>query len=94
LAWKEKHIMPIISVFFGIIIRMFYDDHNPPHIHVEYQGRKALLDFRGNVLKGDLQSRTALKLVREWIDLRYEELLEDWDLAKQLKEIKPIDPLQ
>jgi hypothetical protein len=45
-------------------------------------------------LKGDLQSRTALKLVREWIDLRYEELLEDWELAKQLKEIKPIDPLQ
>jgi hypothetical protein len=37
--------MPIISVFFGIVIRMFYDDHNPPHIHVEYQGMKALLDF-------------------------------------------------
>ena len=69
--------MPIISVFFGIVIRMFYDDHNPPHIHVEYRARRALLDFRGNILKGDLQSRTALKLVREWIDLRYEELLED-----------------
>ena len=86
--------MPIISVFFGIVIRMFYDDHNPPHIHVEYQGRKALLDFRGNILKGDLQSRTALKLVREWIDLRYAELLEDWELAKQGKEINKIDPLQ
>jgi len=86
--------MPIISFFFGIVIRMFHDDHNPPHIHVEYQGRKALLDFRGNILKGDLQSRTAMKLVREWVDLRYEELVEDWELAKQCKEIKPIDPLQ
>jgi hypothetical protein len=85
--------MPVISTFFGIIIRMFYVDHNPPHIHVEYQGRKLLVDFRGNILKGDLQSRTALKLVREWIDLRHAELLEDWQLAKQGKEIKTIDPL-
>lgn len=86
--------MPTISLFFGIVIRMFYDDHNPPHIHVQYQDRKALLDFRGNILKGDLRSRTALKLVREWIDLRYVELLEDWELAKQGKEIRTIDPLQ
>jgi len=86
--------MPIICAFFGIVIRMFYDDHNPPHIHAEYQSRKALLDFRGNILRGDLQSRTALKLVREWIDLRYAELLEDWELARQGKEIKTIDPLQ
>jgi hypothetical protein len=86
--------VPIISVFFGILIRMFYDDHNPPHIHVEYQGRKALLDFSGNILKGDLQSRTALRLVRDWIDLRYAELQEDWELAKEGKEIKRIDPLQ
>ena len=86
--------MPIISAFFGIIIRMYYDDHNPPHIHVEYQGNKALLDFRGNILKGDLQSRTALRLVRDWIDLRYEELLEDWKLARKGAEMKKIDPLK
>jgi hypothetical protein len=86
--------MPIISLFFGIIIRMFYDDHNPPHIHVEFQGKKALLDFRGNILRGDLHSRTALKLVREWVDLSYEELLEDWELARQGKEIKKIEPLK
>jgi len=39
---------------------MYYDEHNPPHIHVEYQGNKALLDFQGNILKGDLRSRTPL----------------------------------
>ena len=86
--------MPIISFFFGIIIRMYYDDHNPPHIHVEYQGNKDLLDFRGNILKGDLQSRTALRLFRDWIDLRYEELLEDWKLARKGEEMKKIDPLR
>lgn len=83
--------MPIISVFFGIIIRMYYDEHNPPHIHLEYQGNKAILDFRGNILKGDLKSRTALRLVRDWIDLRIDE---DWKLAQKGEQIKKIPPLE
>ncbi len=66
--------MPEISRFFGIIIRMFFEDHNPPHIHVEYSGKKAVFDFYGNVIKGELSSRTATKLVREWIDLHIVEL--------------------
>ncbi|MFH1489094.1 MAG: DUF4160 domain-containing protein [Pseudomonadota bacterium] len=86
--------MPIISAFFGIIIRMYYDDHNPPHIHAEYQGNKALLDFRGNILKGDLQSWTALRLVRDWIDLRNNELIEDWELACKGEKMKNIHPLK
>ncbi|HQO35136.1 MAG TPA: DUF4160 domain-containing protein, partial [bacterium] len=56
--------MPEIARFFGIVVRMYYDEHNPPHLHAEYQGRKILLDFRGNVIRGDLGSRTALRLVR------------------------------
>jgi hypothetical protein len=86
--------MPIISVFFGIIIRMYYDEHNPPHIHLEYQGNKAILDFQGNILKGDLKSRTALRLVRDWIDLRNDEIDEDWKLAQKGKKIKKIPPLE
>lgn len=85
--------MPIVSVFFGIVIRMYYDEHNPPHLHAEYQGSKALLDFRGNVLKGDLRSRTALRLVRDWIDLHVDELFENWELAGAGKEIRQIAPL-
>lgn len=86
--------MPIIATFFGIIIRMFYDDHNPPHIHVEYQGNKVLIDFQGNILQGDLGSKTALRLVREWIDLHEAELIEDWNLSLSGKEIKKIEPLK
>lgn len=85
--------MPVVSTFFGIIVRMYYNDHNPPHIHVEFQDRKALVDFKGNVLKGDLGSRTAVKLLREWVDLHPQELLEDWNAAREGKEIKRIDPL-
>jgi hypothetical protein len=73
---------------------MFYDEHNPPHIHAEYQGNKAVLDFSGNVLKGDLKSRTALKLVREWIDLRYADLDADWQLARAGREVNRIAPLE
>jgi len=85
--------MPEISRFFGIIIRMFFDEHNPPHIHVEHQGNRAVFDLSGNITRGVLQSRTAIKLVREWIDLHVAELLEDWCLAQAGKEIKKINPL-
>jgi hypothetical protein len=85
--------MPEISRFFGIIIRMYFDEHNPPHIHTEYQGQKAVFDFSGNVTPGDLGSRTATKLVREWIDLHIEELRADWALAQAGREVEKIAPL-
>lgn len=86
--------MPEICRFFGIIIRMFFNEHDPPHFHAEYQGRKAVFDFAGNVVKGSLNSRTATRLVREWVDLRFNELEEDWELARTGKEIKKIAPLE
>lgn len=85
--------MPEVSRFFGIIIRMFYDEHNPPHFHAEYSGKKAVFDFNGNVIKGNLSSKTATKLVREWVDLHESELEEDWALARASQEIKKITPL-
>jgi len=72
---------------------MFFDEHNPPHIHVEHQGNNAVFDLSGNITRGSLKSRTATKLVREWIDLHVAELLEDWDCAQAGKEIKKINPL-
>ena len=85
--------MPIVSMFFGIIIRMFFNEHNPPHFHAEYQGNKAVFDFRGNIVRGDLRSVTATKLVREWVDLYAADLIEDWELAREGKELKKITPL-
>ena len=85
--------MPIISKFFGIIIRMYYDEHNPPHVHAEYQNDKAVFDFSGNITRGGIKSKTARKLIREWIDLYLDELKEDWKLARAGKEIKKIEPL-
>jgi hypothetical protein len=53
-----------------------------------------MFDFNGNVLKGSLNSKTATRLVREWIDIRLKELEEDWELAKAGKEVKKIAPLE
>jgi hypothetical protein len=85
--------MPELSRFFGIVIRMFFEEHNPPHIHAEHQGDKAVFDLSGNITRGNMKSRTAIKLVREWIDLHVPELREDWELAQAGREIKKINPL-
>ena len=86
--------MPEISRFFGIVIRMFFDEHNPPHVHVEYQGQKAVFDLYGNVTRGNLASRTATRLVREWIDLHVDELRTDWELAQAGSDVQKIAPLE
>ncbi len=86
--------MPIISAFFGIVIRIHYDDHNPPHLHAEYQGFRCMFDFNGNIFNGSLRSRTATRLVREWIDLHNEELEADWQLACQGMSVNTIAPLE
>ena len=93
MAGVGERQMPEISRFFGIIIRMFFQEHNPPHIHAEYQGKKAVFDLHGNMTRGDLASRTAARLVREWIDLHAGELRDDWELAQIGRELRKIAPL-
>lgn len=86
--------MPEISRLFGIVVRMHYDDHAPPHIHVEYQGHKAVFDFGGGIRHGSLGSKTATRLVREWIDLHNVELRINWKLAHNGHELRAINPLE
>ena len=85
--------MPYVSMFFGIIIRMFHNEHNPPHSHAEYQGQKGFFDLNGNMIKGNMKSNTAKKLIKEWAILHREELLNNWDNAAQGGDIDKIAPL-
>ncbi|MBP9664862.1 MAG: DUF4160 domain-containing protein [Pyrinomonadaceae bacterium] len=86
--------MPYVSFFFGIIIRMFHDEHNPPHFHAEYQGQRASFDFDGNLIKGRrFKSRTAKSLIKKWAKLHQKELMENWDRARRDGELQKIDPL-
>jgi len=85
--------MPIISNFFGIIIRMFFNEHAPPHFHVEYAEYKASVNIQTlEVIEGKL-SRRAQELVLDWAELHQKELLEDWELCRQHLEPKKIEPL-
>jgi len=72
---------------------MFYNDHNPPHFHVEYQDYEAIIEVDSGLIKGELPRR-AIKLVYEWLDLHHEELLKNWDLAQNREPLNPIDPLK
>lgn len=85
--------MPEISLFYGIRITMYYDDHNPPHFHAEYAGHKALIDvLSGCVYRGSLPGRQ-LKLVLAWNELHRDELMQNWELAKTQRDLNKIQPL-
>ena len=85
--------MPYVSMFFGIIIRMFHNDHNPPHFHAEYQGQRGVFDFDGNMTRGSVKSKTAKKLIKEWTTLHRQELIENWEKAAGGSVIDKIAPL-
>lgn len=93
-AMQEAFQVPTISEFYGIVIRMFFRDHAPPHFHVEYAGHKAEIAIDTlAVLAGSLPRRT-LALVLEWATLHRDELRSDWDLCRQHQQPKPIEPLE
>jgi hypothetical protein len=85
--------MPYVSMFFGIIIRMFYCEHNPPHFHAEYQGSEGIFNFEGDMIQGNIKSNTALKLIKEWAVLRRVELEENWKNIADKTAINKIEPL-
>ena len=86
--------MPELSRFFGVVIRMFYNDHDPPHFHASYGEHEALLGVETlEVLRGALPRR-ALALVLEWAVLHRAELLEAWQLASRGEPPKRIEPLE
>jgi len=85
--------MPEISRFYGIVVRMYFNDHNPPHFHALYGGDQIQLDIQSlSVIGGELPPR-ALGLVIEWASQHQDELLENWDLAQSQQPLHRIDPL-
>ena len=85
--------MPEISRFYGIVIRMYFGDHNPPHFHVEYGGDKAVIGISAlGVIEGRLPPRI-MGMVVEWAAQHQDELLADWEKARNLEPLERIDPL-
>ena len=86
--------MPRISEFYGIMIYMYYDDHAPPHFHAIYAEYEAEIEAEsGRILRGRL-ARRARVMVEQWAALHREELLEDWQLARDGEPLNRIAPLE
>jgi hypothetical protein len=74
--------MPTVAIFNGIIIQMYFEDHDPPHVHAIYGSAKALIGIRdGEIIRGRLPRKQA-KLVKYWVSLRQAELMENWHHAQ------------
>lgn len=86
--------MPEISRFFGIIITMNYNDHEPPHFHARYGGDQAIIAIETLRVLGGRLSPRVMGLVVEWALQHRDELLEDWRLARESAPLKRIAPLE
>ncbi|MFH1051691.1 MAG: DUF4160 domain-containing protein [bacterium] len=88
--------MPILSMFFGIIIKMYREinaKHHLPHIHAEYQEYEAVISLDGELLGGELPPKK-MKLVLAWMEIHSEDLSANWKLLSDGKEYFKIDPLR
>jgi hypothetical protein len=82
--------MPTIAIFFGLTIQMYWRDYPPPHIHVFYGGSEALVAIETGEILGGRIPPAALRLVREWVQNRREELLENWERASRREPLEQV----
>lgn len=88
--------MPTISMFYGIIVRMYFapNEHPPPHFHAYYGEYKGVVDIQTcEVVQGDLPRRQ-VRLVQAWTELHQDELMADWQLVMNGEKPFSIEPLQ
>jgi len=88
--------MPTLSMFFGIIVRMYYapKEHNPPHIHVYFQEFRSVINIQtGESMGGEIPSKQ-LRLVLAWIEIHKDELMADWELCRNGEKPFSIEPLK
>jgi hypothetical protein len=85
--------MPRISEFDGMIIRMYWRDHMPPHFHVDYNGNDVVVGIDpARIMQGTLPGRLQRRLL-QWTQSRRQQLLDNWQKAQQRLELEWIDPL-
>lgn len=88
--------MPVLSTFFGIIVRMYREvggKHNMPHVHAEYSGDEVVIALDGTVLEGGIP-KNKLKLLEAWMEIHREDLEANWKLLSCGEQFFRIDPLR
>lgn len=84
--------MPEISRFYGIIVFMNFKDHEPPHFHAKYQDQEVIIEIATGIVQGKMSKR-ALRMLFEWSEIYHEELMGNWQRARERKPLKWIPPL-
>ena len=84
--------MPTVSRFFGIVVFMNYNDHNPPHFHARHQFPEVIVNIETGATTGEMSHR-ALQMLNEWREQHRQELLANWNRARQRIPLEPIPPL-
>jgi hypothetical protein len=82
--------MPTISIFFGIVVQMYWNDHNPPHLHAIYQGNKAIFEIRTGELLGGSMPPGVRRVLSEWTLRHRDELMENWERGRLRKPFQTI----
>ncbi|MBF0262561.1 MAG: DUF4160 domain-containing protein [Magnetococcales bacterium] len=85
--------MPVLSRFFGIVIFMHWNDHQPPHFHAKYGNYELMMNLDGDILEGSMPRR-AMALIKEWLFLHQEELRENWKRVRNRQSVIEIPPLE
>ena len=85
--------MPEICRFFGIIVSLYWRDHNPPHIHFTYGGYECSISVTERIVDGKVRSKVITK-VNEWMDLHESEILSLWEKAQKGEKLFHIEPLK
>jgi hypothetical protein len=86
--------VPIISAFAGIVIRMYYQEHEPAHFHAEHQGQRAAFLISGAPHVGEIRSAAVNRMIRRWAQEHGGELRANWDRMKAGQPLLPIAPLE
>ncbi|MDY5944572.1 MULTISPECIES: DUF4160 domain-containing protein [Faecalibacterium] len=88
--------MPVLSIFYGIIVRMYREQggkHNMPHIHAEYSGEEIVMTLDGTILEGGFP-KNKLKLLEAWVVIHHDDLEANWKLLSNGEQFFRIDPLK
>jgi hypothetical protein len=86
--------VPAISRFFGIVIAMFFDDHDPPHFHARHAAGQARIRIDTLEVMDSTLARRQQRLALAWAELHQQELIENWKRARAGETLNPIDPLR
>ncbi len=85
--------MPIVSMFYGIVVKLNTKEYNPPQVHASCAGQETSFDFNGKVLVVGLPNNKEI-LIKAWIEIHRDGLLLNWELAQSHEKIRKIDPLK